>query len=69
MAALMPEVGSFPSHKWRRKTRELDNIAHVADEPLSQFEERDIYNPFDPRSVDYVFGFASPDSPRDCPRF
>ena len=40
-----------------------ENIAHLARESRFQFEERDICEPFDPGSVDYVFNFASPASP------
>ena len=40
-----------------------ENLAHLANEPRFQFEERDICEPFDPGAVDYVFNFASPASP------
>jgi dTDP-glucose 4,6-dehydratase len=44
-------------------TGALENLAHLANEPRFQFEERDICKPFDPGPVDYVFNFASPASP------
>jgi dTDP-glucose 4,6-dehydratase len=44
-------------------TGDRDNIAHLSGEPRFQFEERDICQPFDFGSVDYVFNFASPASP------
>ena len=40
-----------------------ENLAHLAQEPRFQFEQRDICAPFDPGAVDYVFNFASPASP------
>jgi dTDP-glucose 4,6-dehydratase len=40
-----------------------ENVAHLANEPRYQLEERDICEPFDPGPVDYVFNFASPASP------
>jgi dTDP-glucose 4,6-dehydratase len=44
-------------------TGDPDNLAHLAQEPRFQFEERDICTPFDPGPVDYVFNLASPASP------
>ena len=44
-------------------TGSLENLAHLAQEPRFQLEERDICEPFDPGRVDYVFNFASPASP------
>jgi len=44
-------------------TGDRENIAHLANEPRFQFEERDICQPFDCGPVDYVFNFASPASP------
>lgn len=40
-----------------------ENIAHLANEPHFEFDQRDICEPFDPGPVDYVFNFASPASP------
>jgi dTDP-glucose 4,6-dehydratase len=42
---------------------DLDNIAHLKNEPRFQFQKRDICAPFDPGAVDYVFNMASPASP------
>ena len=44
-------------------TGDKENLAHLANEPRFQFEERDICQPFDLGPVDYVFNFASPASP------
>ncbi|MGA2807839.1 MAG: UDP-glucuronic acid decarboxylase family protein [Terracidiphilus sp.] len=44
-------------------TGSAENLAHLAQEPRFQFEQRDICAPFDPGAVDYVFNFASPASP------
>jgi dTDP-glucose 4,6-dehydratase len=44
-------------------TGNTENLAHLANEPRFQFEQRDICQPFDPGAVDYVFNFASPASP------
>jgi dTDP-glucose 4,6-dehydratase len=44
-------------------TGSLDNLAHLAHEPRFDFEERDICQPFDPGTLDFVFNFASPASP------
>jgi dTDP-glucose 4,6-dehydratase len=44
-------------------TGNLDNLAHLNHESAFSFEQRDICEPFDPGSVDYVFNFASPASP------
>jgi dTDP-glucose 4,6-dehydratase len=44
-------------------TGNLDNIAHLTNEPRFKFEQRDICQPFDPGPVDYVFNLASPASP------
>jgi dTDP-glucose 4,6-dehydratase len=46
-------------------TGNRENIAHLAAEPRFHFEERDICQPFDPGSVEYVFNFASPASPQE----
>jgi len=40
-----------------------ENLAHLAQEPRFSFQEKDICQPFDVGSVDYVFNFASPASP------
>ena len=44
-------------------TGDLENLAHLANEPRFRFDQRDICQPFDPGPVDYVFNFASPASP------
>lgn len=44
-------------------TGNLDNLAHLNDEPAFSFEQRDICEPFDVGAVDYVYNFASPASP------
>jgi dTDP-glucose 4,6-dehydratase len=44
-------------------TGDLGNIAHLKNEPLFTFEERDICQPFDPGPVDAVYNMASPASP------
>lgn len=44
-------------------TGDLDNIAHLKNEPRFRFEERDICAVFDPGAVDFVFNMASPASP------
>jgi len=44
-------------------TGDLDNLAHLRNEPRFRFEERDICAAFDPGVVDYVFNMASPASP------
>ncbi|HEY2858909.1 MAG TPA: UDP-glucuronic acid decarboxylase family protein [Terracidiphilus sp.] len=44
-------------------TGNLDNLAHLANEPAFAFEERDICDGFDPGPVSYVFNLASPASP------
>ena len=48
-------------------TGNLDNIAHLRNEPRFTFHEWDICNPFaadfDPGQLDYVFNLASPASP------
>ena len=44
-------------------TGDLGNIAHLKNEPLFTFEERDICQPFDPGKVDAVYNMASPASP------
>jgi dTDP-glucose 4,6-dehydratase len=44
-------------------TGDLDNVAHLANEPRFTFEQRDICETFDPGVVDYVFNMASPASP------
>jgi dTDP-glucose 4,6-dehydratase len=49
-------------------TGNLENLAHLKNEPRFMFEQRDILEPFDPGKVDYVFNFASPASPVDYMR-
>jgi dTDP-glucose 4,6-dehydratase len=49
-------------------TGDAGNLAHLANEPRFQFEERDICEPFDPGTVDYVFNLASPASPPEYMR-
>ena len=49
-------------------TGNLDNLAHLKNEPRFIFEQRDITQPFDIGKVDYVFNFASPASPVDYMR-
>src|SRR6202453_24833 len=44
-------------------TGSQENLAHLANDPRFQFDQRDICQPFDPGPVDYVFNFASPASP------
>jgi len=44
-------------------TGDLENLAHLANEPRFRFEQRDICQPFDCGPVDYVFNMASPASP------
>jgi dTDP-glucose 4,6-dehydratase len=49
-------------------TGNLDNLAHLKNEPRFFFEQTDITHPFDPGQVDFVFNFASPASPVDYMR-
>jgi len=54
-------------------TGNLENLAHLHNEPRFQFIEHDICNPLelgsaDSDTVDYVFNFASPASPKDYHR-
>jgi dTDP-glucose 4,6-dehydratase len=49
-------------------TGSLENLKHLRAEPRFEFREQDVCNPFDPKSVDYVFSFASPASPGDYMR-
>src|ERR1700728_4245837 len=53
-------------------TGDLENLAHLAAEPRSRFEEWhlcDSFAPdFDPGPVDYVFNLASPASPPEYMR-
>jgi dTDP-glucose 4,6-dehydratase len=49
-------------------TGNLENLAHLKNEPRFIFEQRDITQPFDIGKVDYVFNFASPASPVDYMR-
>lgn len=49
-------------------TGNLQNLAHLTNEPRFSFEQRDIIRPFDPGHVEYVFNFASPASPDDYMR-
>jgi dTDP-glucose 4,6-dehydratase len=44
-------------------TGNLENIAHLANEPRFAFLQQDICLPFDPGPVDFVFNKASPASP------
>jgi dTDP-glucose 4,6-dehydratase len=44
-------------------TGDLENLAHLKSEPKFTFEQRDICQPFDPGSVDFVYNMASPASP------
>jgi dTDP-glucose 4,6-dehydratase len=44
-------------------TGDPGNVAHLQNEPRFTFEQRDICQPFDPGTVDYVFNLASPASP------
>jgi dTDP-glucose 4,6-dehydratase len=44
-------------------TGSQENLAHLANDPRFQFDQRDICQPFDPGPIDYVFNFASPASP------
>ncbi len=44
-------------------TGNLDNVAHLRNEPRFSLEERDICQPFDLGKVDAVFNMASPASP------
>jgi dTDP-glucose 4,6-dehydratase len=46
-------------------TGNLDNIAHLKNEPRFDFRAHDICEPFDFGKVDYVYNFASPASPID----
>ncbi|HTZ81875.1 MAG TPA: UDP-glucuronic acid decarboxylase family protein [Candidatus Acidoferrales bacterium] len=41
------------------------NLAHLQTEPRFEFVEKDICEPFDVGSVEYIFHFASPASPVD----
>jgi len=49
-------------------TGNLDNLAHLKNEPRFSLVEQDICLPFDVGAVDYVFNFASPASPVDYSR-
>jgi dTDP-glucose 4,6-dehydratase len=49
-------------------TGNLENLAHLKNEPRFIFEQRDITQPFDIGKVDFVFNFASPASPVDYMR-
>src|ERR1700739_1376920 len=49
-------------------TGSLENLKHLKSEPRFEFCEQDICSPFDCKSVDYVFNFASPASPDDYMR-
>jgi len=44
-------------------TGEMENVAHLTDEPRFSFKEWDICQAFDPGPVDYIFNLASPASP------
>ena len=49
-------------------TGNLENLAHLNDEPRFSFQRADIIQPFDPGHVDFVFNMASPASPVDYMR-
>jgi dTDP-glucose 4,6-dehydratase len=49
-------------------TGNLENLAHLQNEPRFSFVEQDICRPFDVGAVDYIFNFASPASPVDYAR-
>jgi dTDP-glucose 4,6-dehydratase len=44
-------------------TGSLRNIAQLKNEPRFEFAQKDVNEPYDVGSVDYVFHFASPASP------
>jgi dTDP-glucose 4,6-dehydratase len=46
-------------------TGRAENIAHLRNEPRSEFLQQDVCEPFDCGKVDYIFHFASPASPVD----
>jgi dTDP-glucose 4,6-dehydratase len=46
-------------------TGSLRNIAHLKNEPRFEFAQKDVNEPYDVGSVDYVLHFASPASPVD----
>lgn len=46
-------------------TGNLDNVAHLRNEPRFDFRGQDICDPFEVGKVDYVYNFASPASPID----
>ena len=46
-------------------TGSLRNIAQLKNEPRFEFAQKDVNEPYDVGSVDYVFHFASPASPVD----
>jgi dTDP-glucose 4,6-dehydratase len=50
-------------------TGSAENLKHLRNEPRLEFLERDICDPFDVGSVDYIFHFASPASPPDYSRY
>ncbi len=49
-------------------TGRCENLAHLANEPRFELVEKDICQPFDVGSVNFVFHFASPASPDDYHR-
>ena len=49
-------------------TGNLANLKHLEHESRFSLEERDIIQPFDVGSIDYIFNFASPASPDDYHR-
>jgi dTDP-glucose 4,6-dehydratase len=49
-------------------TGDMENLAHLSNQPRFQFEERDICEDFDPGRVDFVFNMASPASPPEYMR-
>ena len=46
-------------------TGQMQNIAHLGDEPRFEFLQQDVCQAFDCGRVDYIFHFASPASPVD----
>jgi dTDP-glucose 4,6-dehydratase len=49
-------------------TGDRENLAHLANNPHFEFEQRDICLPFDCGAVNYVFNMASPASPPEYMR-
>jgi dTDP-glucose 4,6-dehydratase len=46
-------------------TGQMQNVAHLDNEPRFEFFQQDVCQPFDYGKVDYIFHFASPASPVD----